>query len=73
MGINIDKLNISPSINMEVKKLKESNKFSKLIDDYIVTGIETLVDLTYYVNFMDNLLNKKHFRDLLGALAGYKE
>ncbi|WKK93301.1 hypothetical protein Q0Y04_02420 [Clostridioides difficile] len=28
MGINIDKLNISPSINMEVKKLKESNKFS---------------------------------------------
>ncbi len=27
MGINIDKLNISPSINMEVKKLKESNKF----------------------------------------------
>ena len=28
MGINIDKLNISPSINMEVKKLKEINKFS---------------------------------------------
>ncbi|CCL25514.1 TPA: YaaR family protein [Clostridioides difficile] len=28
MGINIDKLNISPSINMEVKKLKENNKFS---------------------------------------------
>ena len=28
MGINIDKLNISPGINMEVKKLKESNKFS---------------------------------------------
>ncbi|WP_095911468.1 YaaR family protein [Clostridioides difficile] len=28
MGINIDKLNISPSINMEDKKLKESNKFS---------------------------------------------
>ena len=28
MGINIDKLNISPSIHMEVKKLKESNKFS---------------------------------------------
>ncbi|KHD13508.1 hypothetical protein [Clostridium butyricum] len=57
----------------ETEIIKESNKFSKLIDDYIVTGIETLVDLTYYVNFMDNLLNKKHFRDLLGALAGYKE
>ncbi|HBF0313101.1 TPA: YaaR family protein [Clostridioides difficile] len=28
MGINIDKLNISPSINMEVKKLKENNTFS---------------------------------------------
>ncbi|PBE92771.1 hypothetical protein BGU34_10460 [Clostridioides difficile] len=26
--MNIDKLNISPSINMEDKKLKESNKFS---------------------------------------------
>ncbi|KAK2235724.1 hypothetical protein BGV00_04520 [Clostridioides difficile] len=26
--MNIDKLNISPSINMEVKKLKENNKFS---------------------------------------------
>ncbi|AVD36393.1 YaaR family protein [Clostridioides difficile] len=28
MGINIDKLKISPSINIEVKKLKENNKFS---------------------------------------------
>ncbi|MCC0641122.1 MULTISPECIES: YaaR family protein [unclassified Clostridioides] len=28
MGINIDKLNISPSRNIEVKKLKENNKFS---------------------------------------------
>lgn len=28
MGINIDKLNISPSRNIEVKKTKENNKFS---------------------------------------------
>lgn len=28
MGINIDKLNISPSRNIEVKKLKENNRFS---------------------------------------------
>lgn len=57
----------------ETEIIKERDKFMKLIDDYIMTGIETLIDLTYYVNFMDNLLNKKYFRDLLGALAGYKE
>lgn len=28
MGINIDKLNINPSRNIEVKKTKENNKFS---------------------------------------------
>ncbi|MFL8675387.1 MULTISPECIES: YaaR family protein [unclassified Clostridioides] len=28
MGINIDKLNIGPSRNIEVKKTKENNKFS---------------------------------------------
>lgn len=28
MGINIDKLNISPSRNIEIKKLKENNRFS---------------------------------------------
>ncbi|AXU48555.1 YaaR family protein [Clostridioides difficile] len=28
MGINIDKLNISPSRNIEIKKTKENNKFS---------------------------------------------
>ena len=28
MGINIDKLNISPSRNIEIKKTKDNNKFS---------------------------------------------
>lgn len=53
--------------------IMERNRLVKIIDDYIIEGIELIVDLTQYVKLMDKLLYKKQFIDWIGVFAGYKE